>query len=82
MLKEKSIVPIIKKLEIYFFSFKGKKEIINKPSPWYIIYLKLTCIESIAVSDNIFFKEWLLIAPIITDINANNTPKILAFFTI
>ena len=33
MLKEKSIVPIIKKFEIYFFSFKGKKEIINKPSP-------------------------------------------------
>lgn len=33
ILKEKSKVPIIKRLTIYLFSFIGKIEIINNPSP-------------------------------------------------
>ena len=46
----------MKRLATSFFSFNGKIDKINSTSPWYIIYLRATSIDSIADSGSIFFK--------------------------
>ena len=82
ILKEKSIVPKMKRLATCFFSFNDKIDKTNNASPWYIIYLTATSIDSMADSDSIFFKVWLLKAPMMTANNENNAPKNLALSTI
>ncbi len=81
MLKEKSSVPVIKKSEISFSPFTDKTDNINNARAWNIMYLRLTSIESDAISGSVFLKVWLFSAPKMIDNKANMAPNNLAIFT-
>ena len=81
MLKEKSSVPAIKKSEISFSPFTDNTDNINNARAWNIMYLRLTSMDSDAISGSEFLKMWLFSAPKMIDNKANRAPNNLTIFT-
>ena len=81
MLKEKSSVPEIKKNEISFLPSTDNTDNINNARAWNIMYLRLTSMDSDAISGSEFLKVWLFSAPKMIDNKANRAPNNLAIFT-
>ena len=81
ILKEKSSVPVIKKKEISFFPSTDNTDNINNARAWNIMYLRLTSMDSDAISGSEFLKVWLFSAPKMIDNKANRAPNNLAIFT-
>ena len=81
MLKEKSSVPAIKNSEISFSPFTDNTDSINNARAWNIMYLRLTSIDSDAISGSIFLKVWLFNAPKMIDNKAKIAPNNLGIFT-
>jgi len=81
ILKEKSSVPVIKKIEISFLPSTDNTDNINSARPWNIIYLRLKSMDSDAVSGSIFLKLWLFNAPKMIDNKANVAPNNFTIFT-
>ena len=81
ILKEKSSVPIIKKNEISFLPSTDNTDNINNARAWNIMYLRLTSMDSDAISGSEFLKMWLFSAPKMIDNKANRAPNNLTIFT-